>query len=106
MPPGPSSGPANSALQNTGESASVAGRVAAAAWAVGLVAGLVALVNGSLLVAFVTLLVAVVAPWFGLAAVLHSKPRVFDAELPWQAQHSAKPGPVLGSGYRIRLPAR
>jgi hypothetical protein len=107
-PRGPASGPANegyAAHKNVGESAGVAARVAAVVWAVGLVVGLIALASGYMM-AGVTLLLAVVAPWFGLAAVLRSKPRVLDAELHWQATRSAKPAPVPSSGYRIRLPAR
>jgi hypothetical protein len=80
--------------------------VSAAGWLVGLVAGLIALANGYVLVAGASFLLAVLAPWFGLAAVLHSKPRVVDTELPWQAARSAHPAPFSGESYRIRLPAR
>jgi hypothetical protein len=68
------------------------------------VVGLVALATGHLVLAGATLLVAALAPWFGIAAVLHSKPRVVDPELQWQVTRSALPAP--SSGYRIRLPAR
>jgi hypothetical protein len=89
--------------QDEGGPARVAGRPAAAVWAVGLAVGLIALATGHPVVAGATLLVAVLAPWFGIVAVLHSKPRVLDPELRWQATRSA--APVPGSGYRIRLPA-
>ena len=97
----------DTSTQVRGESAKIAGLVAAVVWTVGLVVGLIALSTGHLLLAFVTLLVAVLAPWFAIAAVLHSKPRVYDHELQWQASRSAaQPTPVVTSGYRIRLPAR
>jgi hypothetical protein len=108
-PPEPASRPVKdgqAAHQNVGESASVAGRVAAVVWAVGRVVGLIALASGYLMVAGVTLLVAVLAPWLGIAAVLHTKPRVVDAESDRQAARSATPAPVPSSGYRIRLPER
>lgn len=84
----------------------VAGRISTVGWALGLVTGVIAFANGYLLVAAAGLLLAVLAPLLGLAAVLHSKPRVFDSELPCQAQGSVHPLPLSGGGYRIRLPAR
>ncbi|WP_156622884.1 hypothetical protein [Mycobacterium sp. 1164966.3] len=69
-------------------------------------AAVIALANGCLLIAGASLILAFLAPWFGLAAVLHSKPRVIDSELPWQDGRSANPVPVSSGGYRIRLPAR
>jgi hypothetical protein len=80
--------------------------VAAAVWAVGLVVGLIAFANGYLMVAAATLLLAVTAPWFGLAALLRSKPRVLDAELQWQSTRFEVSTPAPTGGYRIRLPAR
>jgi hypothetical protein len=66
----------------------------------------IALANDYLLVAGASLILAFLAAWFGLVAVLHSKPRVFDNELPWQAERFANPAPLSSGGYRIRLPAR
>ena len=83
-----------------------AGRVSAVGWAVGLLVAVIALANGYLLVAGASLVLALLAPWFGLVALLHSKPRVFDIELPWQAARSANSVPISGDGYRIRLPVR
>jgi hypothetical protein len=81
-------------------------RASAVGWAVGLLTAVIALANGYLLVTGASLILAFIAPWFGLAAVLHSKPRVFDNELPWQAERSANAAPLSSVGYRIRLPAR
>ena len=108
-PPGSRSGPfddGSGTAGHAGESASVASRVAAAVWAVALVVGLIALANGYLVVAAATLLLAATAPWFGLAAVLRSKPRVLDSELPWPSTRFEKTAPAPSGGYRIRLPAR
>ncbi|OBF86728.1 hypothetical protein A5791_20110 [Mycobacterium sp. 852002-51163_SCH5372311] len=89
-----------------GGKSGAAGRASAVGWAVALVAALIALANGYLLLAGASLILAFLVPWFGLAAVLHSKPSVFDSELPWQDGRSVNPVPESSSGYRIRLPAR
>ncbi|BBX99313.1 hypothetical protein [Mycobacterium lacus] len=83
----------------------VPGLVAAAVWAVALAVGLVAMIAGHLAVAAVALVFGVMAPWFGLAWISHSRREPSRAEL-WCPAASDAAAWFPTAWRRLRFTAR